>query len=96
MKHIINTVIGQYEDFRRRNVIKLAFTWFLDKMMTKNGSVFYFDQPIMRQRLATRGFHVIELPINDWLPYPHIVIYRGQVTSSREFGCLPINGILAF
>ena len=64
------------KDIHCRNKLKLYFTWLLDIIMTKNGPVYYFDQQLMRSRMQSMHLHTIEMPINDWLPYPHI-LYLG-------------------
>jgi 2-polyprenyl-3-methyl-5-hydroxy-6-metoxy-1,4-benzoquinol methylase len=64
------------KDIHRRNKVKLYFTWLLDMIMTKNEPVYYFDQQQMRSRMQSLHLHTLEMPINDWLPYPHI-LYLG-------------------
>ncbi len=63
------------KDIHCRNKVKLYFTWLLDKLMTKNEPVYYFDQLLMRSRMQSMHLHTIEMPINDWLPYPHILYF---------------------
>ena len=64
------------KDIHCRNKIKLYFTWLLDILMTKNAPVYYFDQQLMRTRMQAMHLYMLEMPINDWLPYPHI-LYLG-------------------
>lgn len=61
------------KDIHKRNFLKLAFTWLLDKIMTKNEPLYYFDDSAMQEYLAMKNFWAICLDINDWLPYPHIL-----------------------
>lgn len=70
------------KDIHRRNKVKLYFTWLLDILMTKNEPVYYFDQQLMRSRMQSMHLHTIEMPINDWLPYPHI-LYLGFKFSDK-------------
>jgi cyclopropane fatty-acyl-phospholipid synthase-like methyltransferase len=60
------------KDVTRRPRWKLAFTWLLDVLMTRGFDMWYWSPGQFRNAIDDR-FEMEAYPINDWLPYPHIV-----------------------
>jgi ubiquinone/menaquinone biosynthesis C-methylase UbiE len=53
--------------------LKMAFTWFLDMLMTKGSPVHYYTKGEMMALLQAQGFKVAFHRMHDILPYPHIL-----------------------
>ncbi len=60
------------KDVTRRPAWKLFFTWVLDVAMTKGFEMWYWNPAQLRAAIPAH-FRIEAYPINDWLPYPHIV-----------------------
>jgi 2-polyprenyl-3-methyl-5-hydroxy-6-metoxy-1,4-benzoquinol methylase len=60
------------KDVTRRPRWKMAFTWLLDVAMTQGFDMWYWSPAQFREAIDER-FEMEAYPINDWLPYPHIV-----------------------
>jgi 2-polyprenyl-3-methyl-5-hydroxy-6-metoxy-1,4-benzoquinol methylase len=60
------------KDVTRRPSWKLFFTWILDVAMTRGFEMWYWSPAQFRDAIDSR-FQMEAYPINDWLPYPHIV-----------------------
>jgi SAM-dependent methyltransferase len=60
------------KDVTRRPRWKMAFTWLLDVLMTRGFDMWYWSPSQFRNAIDER-FDMEAYPINDWLPYPHIV-----------------------
>jgi 2-polyprenyl-3-methyl-5-hydroxy-6-metoxy-1,4-benzoquinol methylase len=61
------------KDVTTRPFFKIAFTWALDVVMTRGFDMWYWDESRFCNTLGDY-FHNIEIyPLNDWMPYPHIV-----------------------
>lgn len=60
------------KDVTRKPSWKLFFTWALDVAMTRGFEMWYWSPAQFRQAIDRR-FTMEAYPINDWLPYPHIV-----------------------
>jgi SAM-dependent methyltransferase len=69
------------KDVTRRPRWRLAFTWLLDVLMTRGFDMWYWSPSQLRNAIDDR-FDIEAYPINDWLPYPHIV----YLVSRREDG----------
>lgn len=70
------------KDVTRRPRWKMAFTWILDVAMTRGFDMWYWS-PSQLRRAIDPAFTIETYPINDWLPYPHIVyvVSRAEVRS---------------
>lgn len=62
------------KDIEGRRGFKLFFTWLLDKIMTRNESMYYFTSNSMIALLRQHKFYVIRIRISDLLPYPHVLL----------------------
>lgn len=60
------------KDVTRKPSWKLFFTWVLDVGMTRGFEMWYWSPAQFREAIDPR-FQIEAYPINDWLPYPHIV-----------------------
>ncbi|HEX6313595.1 MAG TPA: class I SAM-dependent methyltransferase [Gemmatimonadaceae bacterium] len=60
------------KDVTRRPAWKLFFTWLLDVGMTRGFEMWYWSPAQFREAIDPR-FTMEAYPINDLLPYPHIV-----------------------
>ena len=60
------------KDVTRRPRWKMAFTWILDVAMTRGFEMWYWSPGQFRNAIDGR-FEMQAYPINDWLPYPHVV-----------------------
>lgn len=67
------------KDVTRRPRWKMAFTWLLDVLVTRGFDMWYWSPSQFRNAIDDR-FAMEAYPINDWLPYPHIV----YVVSRRD------------
>ncbi len=52
---------------------KLAFTWVLDVLMTRGFDMWYWNEEQFAAALPS-DWGLEFYPINDWLPYPHILM----------------------
>lgn len=52
---------------------KLAFTWALDAIMTRGTAMWYWDEQKFHNALGAHFNQVETFPIEDLLPYPHII-----------------------
>ena len=50
----------------------MAFTWVLDVLMTHGVDMRYWGPRQFRNAISGQ-FQIEAYPINDWMPYPHIV-----------------------
>ena len=73
------------KDVTRRPRWKMAFTWLLDVAMTRGFDMWYWSPGQLRKAIDDR-FEIEMYPINDWLPYPHIVYV---VSRSSEWPSAP-------
>ena len=63
------------KDVNTRPLHKLYFTYILDKLMMPRSSVHYRSTWAWKAALTKAGFEqVISYPLNDYLPYPHVLI----------------------
>ena len=60
------------KDVTRRPWWKMAFTWVLDVLMTRGFEMWYWSPQQFRDAISGQ-FQIEAYPINDWMPYPHIV-----------------------
>jgi SAM-dependent methyltransferase len=60
------------KDVTRDPSWKLFFTWLLDVAMTKGFEMWYWAPEQFRAAIP-QDFEIDSYPLNDWLPYPHIV-----------------------
>jgi 2-polyprenyl-3-methyl-5-hydroxy-6-metoxy-1,4-benzoquinol methylase len=67
------------KDVTRRPRWKMAFTWLLDVAMTQGFDMWYWSPTQFRQAIDER-FEMEAYPINDLLPYPHIVYVVSERT----------------
>ncbi len=61
------------KDVERRPFLKMAFTWFLDKVMDYKAPVDYWSQKEMLNLLNSKGAKVYRHAMVDILPYPHVI-----------------------
>ena len=61
------------KDVTTRPLFKIAFTWFLDVVITRGFEMWYWGESRFHELLAEHFNRVDTFPISDWLPYPHIV-----------------------
>jgi 2-polyprenyl-3-methyl-5-hydroxy-6-metoxy-1,4-benzoquinol methylase len=73
------------KDIDRDNKPKLAFTWLLDYLMTRGEKTYYSSPARLIERLERAGFAVTWMPLNDWLPYPHLLVL-GRVPGAAPVG----------
>lgn len=52
---------------------KIAFTWWLDVVMTGGFEMWYWSEKKFYQKLSNHFRRIEMYPIVDWLPYPHII-----------------------
>jgi len=71
------------KDVTRRPRWKMAFTWILDVLMTRGFEMWYWSPGQFRSAIDER-FDIEAYPINDWLPYPHIVYVVGAAPDERR------------
>ncbi|MBX3083103.1 MAG: class I SAM-dependent methyltransferase [Anaerolineae bacterium] len=63
------------KDVNTRPVHKLYFTYALDKAMMPRSPVHYRSDLAWKQLMLSAGFaEVFSYPLNDYLPYPHMLI----------------------
>jgi 2-polyprenyl-3-methyl-5-hydroxy-6-metoxy-1,4-benzoquinol methylase len=61
------------KDIESSRSYKLAFTWFLDKLMDYRTPVRYWAPEEVQSMLESLGFEVYRHRMIDYLPYPHIL-----------------------
>lgn len=67
------------KDVTRHPFPKIAFTWFLDLLMTRSTAMWYWGEQDFHNLLDGHFELVDTFPISDPLPFPHIV-YLGERT----------------
>ena len=72
LTHLAPGGILVIKDVTRRPRWRLAFTWLLDVLMTRGFDMWYWSPSQLRDAIDDR-YEIEAFPINDLLPYPHIV-----------------------
>ncbi|MCC7206997.1 MAG: class I SAM-dependent methyltransferase [Anaerolineae bacterium] len=63
------------KDVNTRPLHKLWFTYALDKLMMLRSHVHYRSASLWRRAICEAGFsQAVAYPLNDYLPYPHVLI----------------------
>ncbi len=52
---------------------KIAFTWWLDVVMTRGFDMWYWNEKRFYEKLGEHFNRIEMYPIIDWLPYPHVI-----------------------
>lgn len=58
-----------------RPFLKMGYTWVLDVLVTRGFRMWYWNEAQSADQLERAGYRAEILPINDWLPYPHVLYY---------------------
>jgi SAM-dependent methyltransferase len=83
LEHLAPGGVLIIKDVTRRPRWKMAFTWLLDVAMTRGIDMWYWSPEQVRRAIDSR-FDIETYPINDWLPYPHIVYVVSRVATQAE------------
>lgn len=71
--HLVSNGSLAIKDVTTHPALELAFTWALDVAMTRSFDMWYLDENRFLSVLGEYFNRIDTYPIQDWMPYPHIV-----------------------